>query len=124
LASAKFIIAVVDDDPSVLKSLERLLGANGFAVRPYLSAVEFLKDGGLFNIDCIIADIGMPVMDGFELRRLAGIERPELPVILMTARTDLRNLDATAPNNRGFLQKPFSRLELLRALAVALNDPR
>jgi FixJ family two-component response regulator len=124
LASAKFIVAVVDDDPGVLKSLERLLKTNGYAARPYISALEFLKDGGLFKIDCIISDIGMPDINGFELQRLAGIQRPELPVILITARPDLCSLDAAAANNRGFLQKPFSSLDLLGALAVALNDPR
>lgn len=124
MASAKLIIAVVDDDPGVLKSLERLLKTHGYEVRPYISAVEFLEDGGLFDIDCLISDIGMPVIDGFELQRLSGIQRPELPVILITARADLCSLDAAAANNRGFLQKPFSTVDLLRALAVALNDPR
>jgi FixJ family two-component response regulator len=124
LAPAKFVIAVVEDDPGVLKSIERLLESNGYAVRPYSSAVEFLKDEGLFNADCLISDIGMTAMDGIELQRVAGIQRPELPVILMTARPDLNSVDVAAPNNRGFLQKPFNRLDLLRALAVALNGPR
>lgn len=114
----------MEDDPGVLKSLERLLESNGYAVRAYTSAVEFLKDEGLFNVDCLISDIGMPVMDGIELQRVAGIQRPELPVILITARPDVSSVDVAAANNRGFLQKPFNRLDLLRALAVALNYPR
>jgi FixJ family two-component response regulator len=86
LASAKFIIALVEDDLGVLKSTERLLESNGYAVRPYSLAIEFLNDKGLFNVDCLISDIGMPAMDGIELQRVTGIQRPELPVILMTAR--------------------------------------
>ncbi len=59
-------IALVDDDPRVLESLEELFESSGYVVRAYPSA-QALIDAGLSNVDCLITDIGMPVVDGFEL---------------------------------------------------------
>ena len=86
--SARFVVAVVDDDDRTLESLADLLEAAGYDVRLYTSAKAVWTRGGLSDIDCLISDIGMPEMDGFELRRLALSKRPELPVILMTGRPE------------------------------------
>ena len=59
--------------------------------------------GGLSDIDCLISDIGMPDMDGFELRRLALSERPELPVILITGRPELRAQHSSNHRTRSVL---------------------
>lgn len=123
-ASGKSTIAVVDDDPRVLQSLQNLLESYGYVVRCYSSAIALLKDDVLFEIDCIISDIGMPVMDGFELQRRAGTERPQLPVILITARHDVSRTAAAATNNRGFFQKPFDAPDLLKAVSDALRGSR
>jgi FixJ family two-component response regulator len=99
------------------------LEVNGYAVRSYTSAFECLQDEVIFAIYCIIADIHMPIMNGFELQRLAGIKRPQLPVILMTALPDPISLDPKAANNRGLLKKPIAALDLLRAVAEAVGVP-
>ncbi len=119
-ASRRSTIAVVDDDDLVLKSLENLLEAYGYAVRPYNSPTEFLRDKILFQIDCLISDIGMPTMDGFQLQESVGNDRPQLPVILITGRHDLIEPGATAASNRWFFRKPFDSKALLRAVAEAL----
>ena len=93
--SARFVVAVVDDDDRTLESLADLLEAAGYDVRLYTSAKAVWTRGGLSDIDCLISDIGMPEMDGFELRRLALSERPELPVILVTGRPELRAQDSS-----------------------------
>ena len=125
--SAKRVVAVVDDDQRVLESLEDLLESAGYAVRPYPSAERLLEyDAGLADLDCLISDIGLPVMDGFELRRLAKAKRPGLPVILITGRHELSNL-AGAENDRadGFFQKPINSSDLLTAISKALGaSPR
>ena len=69
--STKFVVAVVDDDHRTLESLADLLEAAGYDVRLYSSAKVVCEHGGLSDIDCLISDIGMPDMDGFELRRVA-----------------------------------------------------
>ena len=71
----KPIIAVVDDDPRLLESLEELLDSAGFATRSFSSASDLL-DQGLSDVDILITDIGMPGMNGFELRDLVKASRP------------------------------------------------
>lgn len=122
--SAQAVVAVVDDDPRVLQSLENLLESSGYAVRRYASAAAFLEDPVLRMVDCLIADVGMPVMDGVELQRLAATRYPNLPVMLITGRHELGPAGATAANNRGIFLKPFDGLELLQAVAVAIQDAR
>ena len=63
----RFVIAVVDDDRRILESLEMLLASADYDVRLFSSATALLESGGLREIDCLISDVGMPVMDGFEL---------------------------------------------------------
>ena len=120
------VVAIVDDDYRVLESLEELLESAGHSVRPFPSAKALLEDDCLSEIDCLIADIGMPVVDGFELRRLARIARPELPVTFHHRTSRIRRTNA-APLRRhyqGFFQKPFDGLALLAAVAQAVSSHR
>jgi FixJ family two-component response regulator len=117
------IVAVVDDDYRVLESLEELLESAGHSVRPFPSANALLEDDCLSEIDCLIADIGMPVVDGFELRRLARNARPELPVLFITGRHDPADeRRAIAQDYQGFFQKPFDGPALLAAVAQAVRS--
>jgi FixJ family two-component response regulator len=112
--STSFIVAVVDDDDQrVLESLE-LLESAGLCVRLFLSAKALLENDGLAAIDCLISDIGMPVLDGLELQRLARAARPEPPVILITGRHDMTDHQrAAAQGSRDFFEKPFNGHDLL-----------
>lgn len=124
-APGKSIVAIVDDDLRVLESLENLLEAAGHSVRAFSSATALLENNGLSAIDCLVADIGMPVIDGFELYRLARAARPELPVILITGRHEIADQQrAMALGNQGFFQKPFDGQALLAAISAALRAPR
>ena len=117
--AAKYVVAVVDDDHRILESLEDLLESAGHAVRLFPSAVAFLENDGYAEIDCLISDIGMPVVDGFELQRLVKAARPELPVILITGRHEMDDQQIAA--NQDFFQKPFDGQELLAAVNRALQ---
>ena len=118
----RFVIAVVDDDRSVLESLEMLLASAEYDVRLFSSATALLESGGLLEIDCLISDIGMPVMDGFELARTVHAARPELPVILITGRPDLRNRSPLdVPGHYRLFKKPFNGPELLTTVGDALR---
>jgi FixJ family two-component response regulator len=116
------VVAVVDDDSRVLESLEDLLESAGHTVHLFRSAQALLEDEAFGRIDCLISDIGMPTIDGFDLERLARAARPELPVILITGRLELIKGRQTTERgeNRTFLLKPFSEQELLRAIGRAL----
>jgi len=115
----KSVVAIVDDDPRVLESLEELLESAGHVARTFSSAKTLLNSKALAEIDCLITDIGMPGMDGFELQRVMGEKRPGLPVILITGRHEIAELPY-AQHNR-FFRKPFDTRALLAAIGDALT---
>ena len=117
-----FIVAVVDDDEGVLRSLEYLLESADYAVRLFRAATELLDGDCLEQIDCLISDINMPGMDGFELLRLVHAARPGLPTILITGYPDtLKRLPPLGGTNPRFFTKPFDGPELLTAVSDALR---
>ncbi|HEX4183125.1 MAG TPA: response regulator [Caulobacteraceae bacterium] len=114
-------IAFVDDDARILASLENLFESAGYAVAAFSSAAAFL-DAGLSGIDCLIIDIGMPGMDGFELCEVVKRAQPRLPVFLITGRCEAGDPQrAEAKNSSGFFRKPFDGPALLAAVADALR---
>ena len=119
--SARLVVAVVDDDHRTLESLADLLEAAGYDVRVFSSASLLCEGGGLSDIDCLISDIGMPDMDGFELRRMARAERPELPVILMTGRPEARAQYSSLIDGDRYFEKPFDGQQLLASIRKALE---
>ena len=124
-SSARPIIGVVDDDQRVLESLETLLESADYGVRLFSSARSLLDSAYLPRIDCLISDIDMPVMDGFQLSRAVHAARPGLPVILITGHSEMLNQSPRpeADHYRLF-KKPFDGQELLAAVGEALRNPR
>ena len=119
-----YTIAVVDDDQRILESLQNLLESADYAVRSFASAAALLESDCLAEIDCLISDIDMPVMDGFELLRVARVARPQLPVILITCHPEMLNrLPAIDPGHYRLFTKPFDGHELLTAVSDALRSP-
>ncbi len=119
----KFITAVVDDDQRVLESLEDLLESAGHRVRLFGSAAALLESGSLADIDCLISDIDLPAIDGFELVRLASASRPELPIILITGHADMAKRSPAGPPCYRLFEKPFDGREMLGAVSSALGRP-
>jgi FixJ family two-component response regulator len=118
-----FVVAVVDDDQSILLSLEYLLESADYAVRAFASAVSLLDSGELAQIDCLISDVDMPGMDGFELVRLVHAARPGLPVILITGYPDrLKRMPSLGGSSPRLFTKPFQGHELLDAVSDALRS--
>ena len=118
-------IAVVDDDQRILESLKNLLESADHGVRLFASAAAMLKSGCLAEIDCLISDIDMPVMDGFELLRVVRAARPELPIILITGHPEMLNrLLPNGPGHYRLFKKPFNGQELLTAVSDALQNPQ
>jgi FixJ family two-component response regulator len=116
------VIAVVDDDHSILLSLEYLLESAGHGVRRFTSGTELLQSGCLPGIDCLISDIDMPGMDGFELVRLVHALRPGLPVIFVTGYPDrVKRQPHPGTSEPCFFTKPFQGPELLEAVSAALR---
>ncbi|KQV10910.1 regulator [Rhizobium sp. Root1203] len=118
----KPIVAVVDDDPRLLESLEELLESAGYAACCFRSAGHFLIRG-LADLDVLITDIGMPDTNGFELRDIVRKARPDLPVFLITGRHEIAD-QSRAQGISGFFRKPFNAPALLFAIAEALQKSR
>ena len=94
----------------------------GFAVRVYASAEEFLNSNDRQKTDCLILDVFMPGMDGFELQRRLSAGQHNIPVIFITARGDeeARQL-ALSAGAVDYLMKPLSEEALLNAVQRALK---
>ena len=119
------VIAVVDDDPGILESIESLLNSADYEVRLFSSAAALLESGGLPEIDCLISDVAMPLMDGFELARAVRTARSALPVILITGRPDLlRRSPLDGLGEYRVFKKPFDGRELLAAVALMVKSAR
>ena len=115
-------ILVVDDDDSIRTATKSLVRSVGYEVETFASADLFLKSGALRETECLILDIRMPGIDGFELQHLLKAEACGVPIIFVTAHDDKTNrrraLEAGA---RAVFHKPFDTHELVTAIQSALG---
>jgi len=119
------LISIVEDDPSVRVSLQRLMRSLGYRVDAYESAADFVASPGLDATCCLIADIHMPGMSGIELYKHLITAGRTIPTILVTAYPDAFALVISA--EKGFLRclrKPLNEAELLRCVELALEHHR
>jgi len=110
------VIAIVDDDVRVGESLGELLESAGYAVRTFGSAAALLRED-VSDIDCLVTDIGMPEIDGFDLVERIKRQRPDTPVFMITARDDPGDLQRVIAHDiNGLFRKPFDVDQLLAAI--------
>jgi FixJ family two-component response regulator len=116
------LVAVVDDDPSILRSLRSLLLSSGFRVQTFQSAASFLASAEAAAAGCLVLDLSMPGMTGADLvAHLYGTCRA-VPFVVLTAIADGEEKDRMMKNGAvAFLRKPTSGPELLRAIRTALG---
>jgi FixJ family two-component response regulator len=116
------IIAVVEDDDGVRTALRQLLRAADFDALAFASAEEFLSSADRSAVDCLVADINLPGMNGVVLLGALAAAGVRLPAVLMTARDDPATLElirraSPVPH----LRKPFSDEAFFDAIARALQ---
>ena len=115
-------VAVVDDDPSMRRGLERLLNAHGFAVEEFSSAEIFLARNPDSRVACVVLDIHLPGMSGLELRRRLTAAGSPLPVIFITEiDDDAVKIAVVQLGCVAFLRKPFPAELLIDAVTNALG---
>lgn len=118
------VIAIVDDDASVRQAMGQLLRSFDFAVALFGSGAELLQAPSLEGLACVITDVQMPGMNGFDLCEALRARELATPVIFMTAFSQegdqqrARAIGATA-----FLSKPFQDHELIHCIECALSPP-
>ena len=117
-------IAIVDDDPAVLRALSRLLRSRAFHVKTYGSGQEFLAalPNGLPK--CLIVDFQMPEMNGLELQQHLICNGITVPTILITAQADAAILSQPATDTFvARLRKPLNDDALFSAIDSAIGKP-
>jgi FixJ family two-component response regulator len=118
------IVYVVDDDPSVLRALGRLLRSAGFRVETFRSSEEFLHWPARDGPGCLVLDVRLGGMSGLMLSEHLAASGATIPVILMTAHEDAAGRDqATRLGVVAYLRKPFADELLISAIHRALNQP-
>lgn len=119
------LISVVDDDPSLRRSIRNLLSSVGYQVELFDSAEAFLTSGRHTRVGgCLVLDLRMPGMSGMELLHRLTTIGARMRVIILTAHGDedtrRRSLQAGAV---AFLEKPFDSAALFDAIASAMSTP-
>jgi two-component system response regulator MprA len=121
-------LLVVDDDPALSRTLRRALTVEGYAVECAGDGLEALERLGECAYDAVVLDVSMPRLDGLAVCRRLRERRDRTPVLMLTARDEVRDrvsgLDAGADD---YLVKPFALDELnarLRALLRRTSDDK
>jgi FixJ family two-component response regulator len=118
----RVLVSVVDDDESVRESLPDLLNEFGFDARAFSSAQEFLASDYLYRSGCLILDVHMPGMNGFDLQQELRVRGHNTPIIFITAQADRAlKVRAFEGGAASFLLKPFSDTALLESVENALH---
>jgi FixJ family two-component response regulator len=111
------VVAIVEDDTAMRKSIERLLQASGYTTAAFASGEEFLERAIVDQAIGLILDIHLGGMSGIELRRRLLDAKSSLPVVFITAYDDdATRRQALAAGCVDYLQKPFNANRLVEAL--------
>jgi two-component system, LuxR family, response regulator FixJ len=111
------VVAIVDDDVSILRALGRLLYAEGWHAVTFSSAEAFLQTGMQAAPNCLVLDVWLPGMTGVELLEHLVATGSTLPVVIITGRDDLQmRMRAMQAGAAAYLLKPLDGQDLLQAL--------
>jgi FixJ family two-component response regulator len=121
MAQTARTVFVVDDDPSVLRGLERLLRAAEYAVETFASARAFLESAPVDRPGCVVVDLRMPELSGLDLQEELSRRGFPLPLIFLTGHGDVpSSVRAMKGGAVDFLSKPCDETDLLAAVERAL----
>jgi len=119
------IVFVIDDEPSVRRSLSRLLKAAGYDVEVFASAQDFLRHESDDELACLVLDVKMPGLNGLELQEALTAANRHVPIIFVTGHGDIpTSVRAMRGGATDFLSKPFDADNLIAAIERALETAR
>ncbi len=113
-------LVVVDDDEAVRTALRRLLRSMGHDVHVFASAEEYEAQPA--TADCLIVDLRLPGLNGFELRERLRLRGSLIPIVFITGDGGPSPGDATAHAGTPSLAKPFNDRDLIAAIARAVSS--
>ncbi|PYP79417.1 MAG: hypothetical protein DMD35_08315 [Gemmatimonadetes bacterium] len=111
-------VAVVDDDEEVRTALRRLLRSMGHDVHVFASAEDYEERPAL--ADCLIVDLRLPGLNGFELRERLRLRGSSIPIVFITGDGGPSPGDSAAHADMPSLAKPFNDIDLIAAIARAV----
>ena len=119
------LVAIVDDDPSVRRGLQRLIQSAGWKVEAFASAQEFLVFPRTAAPTCLVLDLQLPGLSGLDLqKRLAKIGL-EIPIVFLTGHGNIpASVQAMKAGAVEFLTKPIDEQDLFRAIREAIERDR
>jgi len=122
IAEMREKIAIVDDEPGVLRALKRLVEANGFTTQVYASGEDFICDS-LEDVACAILDVNLGGMSGIEAGRRLAANHIDIPVIFITAQdSPIVHKEAMELGCSAYLRKPFLGDSLIGAVRNAVLE--
>jgi FixJ family two-component response regulator len=125
VTEAEPIVFVVDDDPSVRTSTERLVRSAGFKVKTFGSAREFLETFRPDGPACLVLDVRLPGQSGLDLQRELTGSGVQIPIIFMTGHGDIpMSVRAMKSGAVEFLTKPYRKNDLLEAIRASIERDR
>ena len=125
MSDAKPIVLIVDDDPALRASLERLLRSVGLDTQLFASIPDFLKSDLPDGPACLVLDVRLPGRTGLDLQRELAASNIQIPIIFITGHGDIpMSVQAMKRGAIEFLTKPFRDQELVEAIHLGLARDR
>ena len=123
MTKTRSLIAVVDDEEPIRKALRRLLRSAGMDVETFPSGFEFLESLPTRRPDCIVLDLHMPLVNGFEVQAQLAESGVTVPVVVITGHdSDETRQLALASFPVAYLRKPVDDQVLLDSIELALSQ--
>ena len=119
------VVAVVDDDPSVRRGLERLIRSVGWKAESFESAQEFLERRRTEPPSCVVLDLQLPGLSGLDLQKRMAEAGLYTPIVFLTGHGSIpASVQAMKAGAIEFLTKPFDEQDLLKAIEEAIEQDR
>ena len=119
------LIAIVDDDPSVRRGLQRLIRSAGWKVETFASAQEFLARPSAISPSCLVLDLQLPGLSGLDLQQRMADLGLDIPVVFLTGHGNIpASVKAMKAGAIEFLTKPVDEQNLLKAIEEAIERDR
>jgi FixJ family two-component response regulator len=121
MSKAMPVVAILDDEPEMRKALRRLLTSSDFRVEEYECGEDLLAAVGLHPLDCLLLDLHMPEINGFEVLETLWSRQMPVPVIVITAHDEPGTAERVLAHGASvYLKKPVDEAALLAAITTSI----